>query len=373
MLCLRRCTSVRGDQHVLTHMLVSPAKMLTKADVNQLLGRPLGHTEELRKGIPVCLLTTQSAFELAHKLYAFTLERLSMCGTGRLEDVDRWKTTECAAEYMEMLRDPRRVAPRTYASISDAFNAIPIVEGAVPPARPPFMSEDPDAPPPAHPAPAAATEESDGEDAAAAAAPALAEGAGAAGPADMATFINDDPEEVAPPPDLDEAKVMAWARRQQDKARVLLAVMADVAENGVVTLDDVVADHPVARAVLPDEVERAALDAILRQAGLVEMAGGDTVRRLTPAGTAEFERIKVEVEGEVPVVNATTLKRRILVELSRSATGLTFAALITKLPLALGALLQERHRAPLTEMSNAGLVLLADGVWRITRTGMQSI
>ena len=123
---------------------------------------------------------------------------------------------------------------------------------------------------------------------------------------DEGAFIDDavaEPEAAVAPVELDVVKFKAWARRQEDKTRVLLAAMADVAENGVVTMD-VVEGHPVVQAELPDKEAQGRLDQELRERGLVEMDAGDGKRRVTAAGLAEYERIRDEIlrgQAEVEV------------------------------------------------------------------------
>jgi hypothetical protein len=124
--CAQRSVSVRSRQRVLTHMLVGPQRS-NMPDLDQLFGRALGQTLEkrLEHGYEhVCVLSTEHDLDTAHKLYPFTAERLKMCGTGRLEDVDCWQT-EPYREIHEVLFKTHRHPARPQLQVHSAWKGIP--------------------------------------------------------------------------------------------------------------------------------------------------------------------------------------------------------------------------------------------------------
>ena len=107
---LRRCLSLRSDDRVITHLMVGPSAGMSAANVQQMSMRCGGWTVGVRESNgfeDVTVLMTRDDYELVQNLYKFTCYALNVSATGRLEDVDAWKTQEYGAHFMNVLQTSR--------------------------------------------------------------------------------------------------------------------------------------------------------------------------------------------------------------------------------------------------------------------------
>lgn len=141
--CLTRCVSVRGDERVMTHMILAPSKGKTVADMEQMAARGFGFTREQREkngfldGIET--LCFEEDYNVIQQLYEFTTKMLTTAGTGLLEDLDAFVHMEYEARFGVVTETFRKHTGRKLRSkeiINDLNFAAP------PPTAPHVQVED---------------------------------------------------------------------------------------------------------------------------------------------------------------------------------------------------------------------------------------
>jgi hypothetical protein len=126
--CLRRGISLRSQRRAVTHLMVGPTRGMATANVQQMTMRCGGFTVHvrLRNGFSdVTVLMLEADLAIVRNLYAFTADALRVSATGRIEDVDAWKSNAYAPHFAGVLQASRahasgRLGQHVRTSLSDA-------------------------------------------------------------------------------------------------------------------------------------------------------------------------------------------------------------------------------------------------------------
>ncbi len=112
-----------------------------------------------------------------------------------------------------------------------------------------------------------------------------------------AAMAQEEVDEVDEEMEVDAAKWVAWARRQEDPARVLLVAMVELAEGKVVMTSVMDNDRVMAAGGISDEAVRSRLLVTVRAREWAELVDNSGVYRLTDAGLAEYRAARQEATG----------------------------------------------------------------------------
>lgn len=108
--CMKRGLSLRSHRRAITHLMVGPTRGMAAANVQQMTMRCGGSTTTTREDngfSGVTVLMIEEDYQLVKNLYKFTSDALRSSATGRLEDVDAWKTKSYARHFACVLQAPR--------------------------------------------------------------------------------------------------------------------------------------------------------------------------------------------------------------------------------------------------------------------------
>jgi hypothetical protein len=111
---LTRGRSYRSKNRVITDIMVGPTRGMAAANVQQMTMRCGGHTVAVRaaNGFDrIRALMIEEDLMIVRHLYEFTVAALRVSATGRVEDVNNWKTKTYASVFTDVLKTRRPHCP----------------------------------------------------------------------------------------------------------------------------------------------------------------------------------------------------------------------------------------------------------------------